>query len=134
MMPELSAKQREFLQNPFVGVATTLRADGSAHSTVVWVTAEDGYLGFNTARGRFKDKNLQADPRLTLTVVDPTDSFKWMSITGRVELTEEGADDEIDRLSRKYLGKDTYPWRDPAQQRLRVKLTPEKIEAHGLDD
>ena len=133
-MPELTAKQREFLQNPFVGVATTLRADGAAHSTVVWVTAEDGYLGFNTARWRFKDKNLQADPRLTLTVVDPADSFKWVSITGRVELTEEGADDEIDRLSKKYLGKDKYPWRDPAQQRLRVKLAPEKIEAHGLDD
>jgi PPOX class probable F420-dependent enzyme len=133
-MRELSEKQREFLQNPFIGVATTLRPDGSAHSTVVWVTSENGYLGFNTARGRFKDKNLQADPRVTLAVVDPGDPYRWVSITGRVELTEEGADDEIDRLSKKYLGKDEYPWRDSAQQRLRVRITPDKIEAHGLDD
>ena len=133
-MPQLTEKQREFLQNPYVGVVTTLRADGSAHSTVVWVTAEDGYLGFNTARGRLKDTNLQADPRVTLTAVDPADSYTWVSITGRAALTVDGADDEIDRLSKKYLGKDTYPWRDPAQQRLRVKITPEKIDAHGLDD
>jgi len=133
-MPELTEKQKEFLQNPYVGVLTTLRADGSAHSTVVWVTAENGYLGFNTARGRLKDKNLQDDPRVTLTVLDPTDPYRWVSITGRADVTEEGADDEIDRLSKKYLGKDEYPWRDPAQQRLRVKITPEKIEGHGLDD
>jgi PPOX class probable F420-dependent enzyme len=133
-MPELTEKQREFLQNPYVGVVTTLRADGSAHSTVVWVTAENGYLGFNTARGRLKDKNLRDDPRVTLTVLDPADAYRWVSITGRADVTEEGADDEIDRLSKKYLGKDEYPWRDPAQQRLRVKITPEKIEGHGLDD
>jgi len=133
-MPELTEKQREFLQNPYVGVVTTLRADGSAHSTVVWVTAENGYLGFNTARGRLKDKNLRDDPRVTLTVLDPADAYRWVSITGRADVTEQGADDEIDRLSKKYLGKDEYPWRDPAQQRLRVKITPEKIEGHGLDD
>jgi PPOX class probable F420-dependent enzyme len=132
-MPELTEKQKEFLQNPYVGVLTTLRADGSAHSTVVWVTAENGYLGFNTARGRLKDKNLRDDPRVTLTVLDPTDPYRWVSITGRADVTEEGADDEIDRLSKKYLDKDEYPWRDPAQQRLRVKITPEKIEGHGLD-
>jgi PPOX class probable F420-dependent enzyme len=129
---ELTEKQREFLHNPYVGVATTLRRDGSPHATVVWVSA-NGSVGFNTARGRAKDEHLQADPRVSLTVVDPKDSYRWLSITGRAELTEEGADAEIDTLAKKYLGKDEYPWRDPAQTRVSVKIRPEKIEAYGLD-
>jgi PPOX class probable F420-dependent enzyme len=130
---ELTEKQKAFLQDPFVGVATTLRPDGSPHSTVVWVTADDGWIGFNTARGRAKDKNLQRDPRVSLVVVDPQDSYRWLAITGRAELTEEGADDEIDRLAKKYLGKDVYPWRKPTETRVRVKITPEKVDSVGLD-
>jgi PPOX class probable F420-dependent enzyme len=133
-MAALTEKQKEFLRNPYVGVATTLRLDGSPHATVVWVMAENGSVGFNTARGRAKDKHLQADPRVSLTVVDPEDSYRWVSITGRAELTEEGADDEIDSLAKKYLGKDKYPWRSPTQTRVSVKITPEKIDAYGLDD
>jgi PPOX class probable F420-dependent enzyme len=123
-MAQLTEKQKEFLQNPFVGVATTLRGDGSPHSTVVWVDA----------RGRAKPRHLEKDPRISLTVVDPNDQYRWLSITGRAELTEEGADDEIDRLAKKYLGKDEYPWRKPTETRLRVKITPEKIDSTGLDD
>ena len=132
-MAPLTDKQKEFLRNPYVGVATTLRTDGSPHATVVWVSAENGSVGFNTFRGRAKERHLENDPRVSLTVVDPQDPFRWVSITGRAELTEEGADAEIDRLAKKYLGKDEYPWRKPKQQRVSVKITPEKIDSAGLD-
>jgi PPOX class probable F420-dependent enzyme len=135
MAAQLDDKQKRFIgDNPYVGIVTTLRADGSPHSTVVWVdVTDDGTLSFNTARGRAKDTNLERDPRLSLVVVDPNDAYKWVAVTGRGELTEENADPQIDRLAKKYLGADEYPWRDPNQTRVSVRITPERVESSGLD-
>src|SRR5256884_9806687 len=106
-MAKLKEEQRQFLdENPFLGTVTTLRPDGSPHSTVVWVDVEDGKVSFNTARGRAKPTYLEQDPRASLLVVDPNDPYKWVAISGRTELTAEGADAEIDKLGKKDLGKD----------------------------
>jgi len=126
-------RARTFLEKPFVGVVTTLRRDGSPHSTIVWVDVDDRGVSFNTAVGRAKERHLRANPRLSLTVVDPEDAYRWISISGTAELALDGADPQIDRLARKYLGKDEYPWRDPAQQRISVRIEPDRIETRGLD-
>lgn len=133
-MAELTDAQKQFLDEPFVGVATTLRADGSPHSTVVWVDQEDGYVEFNTARGRAKPRNLERDPRATITVVDPENSYRWISVTGPAELVDEGADAQIDKLAKKYLGRDEYPWRKATEQRVTVRIKPDRVDAYGLDE
>jgi PPOX class probable F420-dependent enzyme len=131
---KLNDAERRFLdENPFVGTVTTLREDGSPHSTVVWVDVEDGKVSFNTARGRAKPKHLERDPRASLLVVDPNDEYKWVSITGHTEITEEGADAQIDKLAKKYTGKETYPWRKPTEQRLKVLIDPERVDTYGFD-
>lgn len=132
-MAKLNEKQQQFLENPFVGVVTTLRADGSPHSTVVWVDAQDGEVSFNTAYGRAKPANLEQDPRISLVVIDPNDTYKWVAVDGRASLTTDGADGQIDRLAKKYLGKDEYPFRKPDEQRVTVKIDPERVQAYGLD-
>jgi PPOX class probable F420-dependent enzyme len=132
-MGQLDQKQEQFLEQPFVGVATTLRDDGTPHNTVVWVDVEDGVVSFNTAVGRAKERHIRKHPEVALTVVDPEDPYKWLSVSGRAELTTEGADPQIDKLAKKYLGKDEYPWRDPEQQRITVRITPEKVEATGFE-
>jgi PPOX class probable F420-dependent enzyme len=133
-MAALKEKEQRFLDdNPFVGVITDLRTDGSPHSTVVWVDVEDGKVSFNTARGRAKPRHLEKDPRLALIVTDPQDPYKWVSITGRAELTEQGADQQIDKLAKKYLGQDEYPWRKPEETRLKVLIEPQTVESQGLD-
>jgi PPOX class probable F420-dependent enzyme len=132
-MAQLDQKQKQFLEQPFVGVATTMRDDGTPHNTVVWVDVEDGIASFNTAVGRAKERHIRKNPRVALTVVDPQNPYNWVSITGEAELTLDGADPQIDKLAKKYLGKDEYPWRDPAQQRIKVRITPEKVEATGLE-
>ena len=132
-MAKLSEKQLEFLENPFVGVVTTLREDGSQHSTVVWVDVEDGVPSFNTALGRKKPQNLEADPRASLLVIDPGDTYKWVAVDGHTELTTEGADPQIDKLAKKYLGKDEYPFRTSEEQRLTVRTKPDHVDAYGLD-
>jgi PPOX class probable F420-dependent enzyme len=134
-MAKLEEKPRRFLdENPYVGVATTLREDGSPHSTIVWVDVEGDKVSFNTARGRAKPKHLEHDPRASLLMVDPNNSHKWVAVSGPAELTEEGADAQIDKLAKKYLGKDEYPWRNPEETRVKVLIEPEKVDATGFDE
>ena len=130
---KLTRKQREFLDNPYVGVVTTLRGDGSPHATVVWVDYEDDHVSFNTAYGRRKPINIENDARVSLLVLDPNDPYRWLALDGTAELTTEGADAQIDRLAKKYIGKDEYPWRSPEEERVRVVIHPRRIEATGLD-
>jgi PPOX class probable F420-dependent enzyme len=133
-MAELTEKQSKFIaENPYVGTVTTLRGDGSPHNTIVWVDAEDGTVTFNTAVGRAKERHLRRDPRVAVTVVDPENTYLWVSITGRAELTTDGADDQIDHLAKKYLGQEKYPWRSAEEQRISVKITPEKVDSAGFD-
>jgi PPOX class probable F420-dependent enzyme len=130
----LKDEERRFLdENPYVGVVTTLREDGSPHSTVVWVDVEDGKVSFNTARGRAKPEHLEHDPRASVLVVDPNDAYRWVAVSGPAEMTEEGADAQIDKLAKKYIGKDEYPWRKPTETRVKVLIEPEKVDASGFD-
>src|SRR2546423_8392755 len=134
-MSKLKEKERKFLdENPFVGTVTTLRRDGSPHSTIVWVDVEDGKVSFNTARGRAKPRHLEHDPRAALLVVDPNDPYKYVAVSGHAQLTEEGADAQIDKLAKKYIGADSYPNRTPEETRVKVLIEPEQVTASGFDD
>src|SRR5947209_18819370 len=132
-MAALTQKARAFLEQPFVGEVTTLRDDGSPPTTVVWVDVDTDEVIFNTAVGRAKERHLRKDPRASLIVVDPQDPYKWVAVSGRAELTTEGADAEIDKLAKKYLGKDEYPWRNPEEQRVKVRIRPEHVDSSGFD-
>jgi PPOX class probable F420-dependent enzyme len=134
-MAALKEAQKRFLDdNPFVGTVTTLRPDGSPHSTIVWVDVEDGKVSFNTARGRAKPRYLERDPRASLLVVDPEDPYRWVAVSGHAELTEEGADAQIDKLAKKYMGEDEYPWRKPEETRVKVLIQPEQVSDYGFDE
>jgi PPOX class probable F420-dependent enzyme len=133
-MATLDEKAQKFLEQPFVGTVTTLRDDGSPHSTIVWVDTDTGEISFNTATGRAKEKHLRRDPRVSLLVVDPENTYKWVAVSGRAELTTDGADGQIDRLAKKYLGKDEYPWRNPEEERITVRISPEHVDVSGFDE
>ncbi len=134
-MAKITPEERQFLdENPFVGVATTLRDDGSPHSTIVWVDVEDGRVSFNTALGRAKPRHIERDPRVSILVVDPEDSYRWVAVSGHAELTEEGADAQIDKLAKKYMDADTYPWRKATETRVKVLIDPEQVDSYGFDD
>ena len=133
-MAALDEKARNFLEQPYVGTVTTLRQDGSPHSTIVWVDVDEDGLSFNTASGRAKPRHLERDPRISLLVVDPENTYRWVSVSGTAEMTTEGADGQIDRLAKKYLGKDEYPWRKPEEQRIKVRINPEHVDSYGFDD
>ena len=131
-MTELTPAQREFLGNPYIGVATTLRPDGSPHSTVVWVDVDDDGVSFNTAWPRAKPRHLAADPRVSLVVSDPNDELRWLGITGTATLVDEGANDQIDRLARKYRGHDSYQSHREGETRVTVRISPTWIESRRV--
>jgi PPOX class probable F420-dependent enzyme len=130
---ELTDAQRQFLENPFVGVVTTLQPDGMPQSTVVWVDVDEEGVSVNTAYGRVKPRNLERDPRLSLVVVDPNDPYRWFKLSGTGTLVDDGADEQIDRLSKKYTGRDVYASRQPGEKRVTVRITPTRALSRGLD-
>jgi len=127
---KLTDAQLQFIAEPNYGIVTTLRPDGSPHSTVVWVDVVDGVPSFNTARGRVKPNNLESDTRVALLVVAEGDFYRWVSIDGRADVSTDGAEEQIDKLSREYDGK---PWeyRD-GEERISVRILPEHVTSYGL--
>lgn len=115
------------LDKPNHAVVTTLEADGSPLSTVVWVDLVEGRLAVNSALGRRWPTNLQRDPRLTVVVYDVDNPQDYVQVQGTATATTEGADAHIDRLAKKYVGADTYPYRQEGEQRVSFLVEPTKV-------
>jgi PPOX class probable F420-dependent enzyme len=99
MIPE---SHRDLLTGRACGVLTTLMRDGQPRSSLVWVDYDGECACVNTTRERGKGRDLERDPRASLLVVDPEDSNRFLQVRGRVELVEEGAREQLDRLARRY--------------------------------
>jgi PPOX class probable F420-dependent enzyme len=124
----LTPEQADLLREKHYGFVTTLLPDGSPQTTLVWVDTDGEHALFNTARGRIKTRNLEREPRLSLAVVDPSDPWrKVLVVRGRGELVDEGADEHIDRLAQKYLGQERYPFRQPGERRVTVRVHADKV-------
>ena len=128
MATKLPDKAVQLLNKPALAHIVTLMKDGSPQVTPVWMSTDGEYVLVNTAEGRLKARNVRRNPRVALSVVDPADSYVTLQVRGTVvDITTAGADAHIDRLAKKYLGKDTYPWRRPEEVRLILKIKPEKV-------
>jgi len=122
----------DLFQKPAFANLATLNADGSPQVTPVWVDFDGANILINTARGRVKDKNLRREPRVAIALADPGNPYRYLGIQGRVvEMTEQGADAHIDKMAKKYLNKDTYPFRAPGEVRVLVTIKPEKVHTIG---
>ena len=102
--------------------------DGSPQASPVWVDMDGEKIVVNSAKGRLKDRNMRADPRVAVSVTDPDDPYRSVMIRGRVvKITEEGADEHIDKMAKKYLGQDKYPYRTPDEVRVLYYIEPERV-------
>ena len=116
-----------FKKKAFAHLAT-LMPDGQPQVTPVWVDYDGHRVVINTAQGRQKDKNLQRDGRVALSIIDPDNPYRYLEVRGHVaERTLDGADQNIDTLAKKYLGKDKYPFRQPGEVRVIYKIEPEHV-------
>jgi PPOX class probable F420-dependent enzyme len=122
-------RARALLQDANHAVVVTLRGDGSTHSVVVWAEADGDGLSLNTAEGRDWLANVRRDPRIEVLVANRENPYEYVTFRGRVaETTHDGAEEQIDRLAKKYLDQDTYPFRRPGEQRVRLVVAPEQVQ------
>lgn len=132
MSQSIPDKYRDlFTKRAFASLAT-LMPDGRPQVTPVWCDLEGDQVLFNSAKGRQKDRNVRRDPRVSLAIIDPDNPYRYLEIRGRVaEITEDGADAHIDKLAKKYLGADKYPYRQPGEVRVIYKIQPEHTTMMG---
>jgi PPOX class probable F420-dependent enzyme len=132
MAKTIPSTHADLLQKKAFANLATLNPDGSPQVTPVWFEFDGTNLLINTARGRKKDRNLRRDPRVAVSISDPENPYRYLGIQGRVsEMTENGADAHIDKLAKKYLDKDKYPFRAPGEVRVMLKIVPEQIHTNG---
>ncbi|MGH2831302.1 MAG: PPOX class F420-dependent oxidoreductase [Solirubrobacteraceae bacterium] len=132
MSQTIEGRAAQLLQDKNFCNVSTLRHDGSVHTVPVWVDLRDGLPVLNTAEGRAWPRNLQRDPRVTLTVQNMENPYEYVTIRGQVaQRTHEGADAHIDALAKKYMDKDTYPYRQPGEVRVMISVQPEFVHHYG---
>jgi PPOX class probable F420-dependent enzyme len=109
MIPHIPQSHRDLLNGPRVAALTTIMPDGQPQTTVVWCNFDGQHVLVNTMRGFQKEKNMRANPRVTLLCYDPCEPLRYLEIRGRVlEMTEEGAMEHLDGLSELYTGRKPY--------------------------
>ena len=120
-----------FKKKAFANLAT-LNADGSPQVTPVWIDYDGKDLIVNTAEGRVKDRNLKRDGRVAVAIIDPDNPYRYLGVEGKVkEITKDGADAHIDKMAKKYLGQDKYPYRQAGEVRVIYKIQPEHTTTMG---
>jgi PPOX class probable F420-dependent enzyme len=132
MAGAIPEKYRDLFTKRAFASLSTLMPDGSPQVTPVWCDVEGDLVIFNSAKGRQKDKNVRRDPRVAMAIVDPENPYRYLEIRGKVmEITERGADEHIDKMAKKYLDVDKYPYRQPGEVRVIYKIRPEHTTTMG---
>ena len=127
-MAAIPDEAKHLFENKDFAHVATLNADGSPQNSAVWIGLDGDLVTFNTAEGRLKTKNVARDGRVAISVVNQENPYENLIIQGKVvELAHDGADDDIDALAKRYLDADSYPFRQPGEERVIVKIEPEKV-------
>ncbi|MCC6564509.1 MAG: PPOX class F420-dependent oxidoreductase [Chloroflexi bacterium] len=126
---------KDLLERPIVVTLVTLMPDYQPQANPVWFEWDGEYIWINTARGRAKDKNMTARPKVTVLSTDPDDPYRYLEVRGIVaEVTEKGAFDHINHLSERYTGNPDFFGSDHKRRATEVrviyKIRPTKISYH----
>jgi PPOX class probable F420-dependent enzyme len=131
-MAAIPDQYKDLLEKKAFAHLGTLMKDGSPQVTPVWFDHDGTHIRINSAKGRWKDKNMRNRPQVALSIPDPDNPYRYIQIRGKViDVTETGADAHIDSLAKKYLGQDKYPFRQPGEQRVIYKVSVERVNAMG---
>jgi PPOX class probable F420-dependent enzyme len=131
-MATLNEKQAALFTDRNWGVIATIREDGSPQATPVWIDFDGENVLVNSARGRTKVRNVERDPRATVTVLPAEDQQSgYVMVSGPAKVVEEGALEHINMLAKKYLGADKYPYLGPGEERVIIQIQPERVDGYG---
>ena len=130
MIPE---SHLDILEKESFAHFATVMPDGTPQVTPVWVGHEGGeYVLLNSAYGRRKVKNVQRNPKVGVSVTDPEDPYRYVSVRGEAELVDEGAREHIDELARRYMDVEEYPHHDEESgDRVIIRIPAENVVTSG---
>ena len=132
MADVIPEKYLDLFQKKAFAHLATINPDGTPQVTPVWVDYDGTKILVNSARGRRKDKNMERNRAVALSMQDPDNPYRYLEVRGNVEeITENGADEHIDKMAKKYMGVDKYPGRSPGEVRVLYKIKPERISKMG---
>ena len=125
-------KYRDLFNKRAFASLGTLMPDGRPQVTPVWCDWDGEHVIFNSVKGRQKDLNVRRDPRVALAIIDPDNAYRYLEIRGTVvEITENGAAEHINKMAKKYLDMDHYPYARPGEMRVIYKIRPERTTMMG---
>ena len=127
MAIKLPESARKVLQDKAYGHVVTSAPNGRPQVTMVWMDVEGDEVLFNTAEGREKARNLRRDPHVIITVQDRNNPQAYLLVHGTASVGEAGADAHIDKLAKRFLGADKYPYRQPGEKRLLVRVRVDRL-------
>jgi len=127
MAIKLPESARKMLQDKAYGHVVTSAPNGRPQATMVWVDAEGDEVLFNTAEGREKARNLRRDPRVVISIQDRNNPQAYLLVHGMASVAETGADAHIDKLAKRFLGVDKYPYRQPGEKRLLIRVRVDRL-------
>jgi len=127
----LPQSAKKLLQDKAYGHVVTFNEHGNPQVTMVWMDVDGDEVLFNTAEGRKKPQNLRRDPRIIVSVQDRNDPQAYAVFYGKARVTEAGADDQIDKLAKRFLNVDKYPFRQPGEKRLIVRIGVDRLAGFG---
>ncbi len=131
-MVKLPDKVAKLFQEPNFAYVGTLMKDGSPQVSPVWVDYDGRHILVNTAEGRAKPRNVRKDPRVAIAIADRKNPYQYAGVRGKVaEVTHDGAEAHIDKMAKKYMGQDKYPWRQPGEKRVLLKIEPVSVFTMG---
>jgi PPOX class probable F420-dependent enzyme len=132
MAATIPEKFRDLLTKKAFAHLATIMQDGSPQVTPVWFDFDGTHVRINSAKGRVKDKNMRRNRQVALAIQDPENPYRYLGVRGQVEeITETGADAHIDLLTKKYLGQDRYPYRQPGEARVIYRIRPDHVSTMG---
>lgn len=131
-MQKIPESHLDLFRKKSFGHFATVMPDGSPQVTPVWVDYDGEYVLVNTATGRQKTRNVERYARVAIDILDPDNPYRWLQVRGIVaDMTTEGANDHIDSLSLRYKGQPKYQSHRPGEDRVIIKIAPEKVTARG---
>lgn len=132
-MVEIPEDRRDLFEGETFAHFATVLPDGTPHVTPVWIDYDGEHVLVNTARGRQKERNVRENRRVGLSITDPDDPYRYVSVQGEVvEVTEEGAVEQIDELARRYMDVDEYPHHGEERgPRVLIRIRPEHVTPSG---
>jgi PPOX class probable F420-dependent enzyme len=132
MAQEIPKEFVDLLRQPAFASLATVMPDGTPQVTPVWCDFDGQHILVNTAKGRVKDKNMRRNPNVALAIMDPKNPYRYLGVRGRiVEITETGAAQHIDKMAKKYLNVEKYPYAGPGEVRVLYKIVAEHINTMG---